>query len=549
MSIVLNAAGGLALFLFAMALMTDGLTLAGGRSLRSLLERWTRQPLQGVAAGAVVTGLVQSSSAVTVATLGFVNAGMLSLRQALTVVFGANLGTTMTGWLVSLIGFGFSVEAFALPVLAIGVVIRLTAPAKRWQGVGTAVVGFALFFLGLSILKDALGALEPEIGGYFVHAQGVTGILWALLLGFVATLITQSSSAAIAVILTAATHALITDTAAAAAIIGANIGTTSTAALATIGATPNAKRVAAGHIGFNLITGMVALAILPGLLLVSGWMSGEEARTTPTVMLAMFHTVFNVLGIALMLPLLGPFSKFLETRFQTIEEDLARPRYLDRTLVAAPSLAIDALMRELDRVRVLVCQVAQGAIAHPGVRLTTIERKATAIFALSRATARYATELRMGELPAEVAERLPRALRVARYLEEASMLTPGIDALVSEVSRSPEREVPAAFRPFLDAAQDCLILCGQEDRGAIDYNELERRYARFEAVYQELKSGYLQVGADRRLAIDEVDRLLDGFTLFRRLIEQVVKSVQHARIIADGNELHAMAENLPPATS
>jgi len=119
--LVFQAAGGLALFLLAMQMMTDGLKAFAGKHLRTLLSRWTRTPLRGVGAGFLITGLVQSSGAVTVATIGFVNAGLLSLQQALGVVFGANLGTTMTGWLVSLVGFGFKVENFALPILAIGV--------------------------------------------------------------------------------------------------------------------------------------------------------------------------------------------------------------------------------------------------------------------------------------------------------------------------------------------------------------------------------------------------------------------------------------------
>lgn len=154
--ILTNALGGLALFLLAMLLMTEGLNVFAGGGLKQLLGRWTSTPLRGVFAGILVTGVVQSSSAVTVATIGFVNAGVLTLRQALGVIFGTNVGTTMTGWLVSLVGFGFKIEAFALPILTLGVMLRLGCSSKRCNGLGMALAGFGLFFLGLADRKSVV---------------------------------------------------------------------------------------------------------------------------------------------------------------------------------------------------------------------------------------------------------------------------------------------------------------------------------------------------------------------------------------------------------
>src|SRR5690606_26034061 len=148
----------------AMLMMTEGLKIFAGRSLKTLLERWTSTPLRGVFAGMLVTGLVQASAAVTVATIGFVNAGIITLRQALGVIYGTNVGTTMTAWLVSLVGFDFDIEAFALPILTIGVALRLLCSDKRWQGLGDALAGFGLFFLGLAILKDAFVGFAGNLG-------------------------------------------------------------------------------------------------------------------------------------------------------------------------------------------------------------------------------------------------------------------------------------------------------------------------------------------------------------------------------------------------
>ena len=141
-SVVIQAAGGLALFLLAMGMMTDGLKTFAGAGLKRLLERWTDRPLRGLATGILITGLVQSSSAVTVATIGFVNAGMLTLSQAIAVVFGANVGTTVTSWLVALVGSGFKISALALPILTVGVILRIAGSGGRWASLGEALAGF-----------------------------------------------------------------------------------------------------------------------------------------------------------------------------------------------------------------------------------------------------------------------------------------------------------------------------------------------------------------------------------------------------------------------
>ena len=252
---------------------------------------------------------MQSSSAVTIATIGFVNAGILSLRQAMGVIFGTNVGTTMTAWLVSLVGFGFKIDALALPILVIGVTLRLLAASARWKGLGDALTGFGLFFLGLDLLKEAFEGLAVSFSANLGASASPN---WAgmILVGFTATLLTQSSSAAIAIILTAFAGGMVGFEGAAAAVIGANIGTTSTAALATLKATSAAKRLALSHIGFNLITGVVALCLLP-LMLAFVHQLGDilELESSPTALLALFHTLFNLLGVLIMLPVAAPLSR------------------------------------------------------------------------------------------------------------------------------------------------------------------------------------------------------------------------------------------------
>jgi phosphate:Na+ symporter len=527
MVLILSAAGGLGIFLLAMTMMTAGLKVFGGESLKRYLERWTSSPLRGVATGTLVTALVQSSSAVTVATIGFVNAGFLSLGHALGIIFGANLGTTMTGWLVSVTGFGFRIEAFALPIIALGVGLRVAVQNKRLRGLGEALTGFGLFFLGLAILKEAFSEVSTTFGTTTLAAAGTgtAGVALFAVIGLVATVLTQSSSAAVALILTAASQSALGLGAAAAAIIGANIGTTSTAAFAVIGATPNAKRVAAGHILFNLLTGLVALAILPALL----WATRELGEllglsSHPAIVLALFHTVFNAIGVALMLPFVGPLTRFLLRHFTTAEEDMSRPRHLDRTVAATPAFAVPALEQELRRMQDLVCSSGLAAVAGQHDRAAAIERRAVAIYQLGQATAAFAVEVRMEDMTREDAEALVRLLRIARYLEEATSLLPQLHAAGLDGHRLTHEATKASVLDLLAAAQTCLTACSEDTDDPQWRGRLENARDRFETLYQDAKAAVLRAAATHLLSIDHTDRLLDTMSSTRRMIEQTVKA-------------------------
>ena len=522
MDVAFNAAGGLALFLLAMTMLTDGLKVFGGQGLKRLLRDWTSTKRRGVLSGALVTAMVQSSSAVTVATIGFVNANVLSLRQALAVIFGANVGTTMTGWLVSLIGFGFRIEALALPILAVGVAIRLLAPGKRVQGLGTALAGFGLFFLGLALLKDAFGGFAAQIDvATFGAATDVAGLAAFVGVGIVATVLTQSSSAAIALILTAATQQVIGIEAAAAAIIGANIGTTSTAMLAVIGATPNARRVAAGHLAFNLVTAIVALALLPLVLAATAWLGGWAGLGgQPAPLLALFHTAFNLLGVAIMLPLTDWLASRLGRMFRTAEEDISQPRHLDRTILGTPALAVLALHQELARLAGIVRDLALAGLRPTEARRKPSVARAEAARALALAIGEFVTSARMETLPRDVAEELPRVLRVARYLEEAAQLVPEAEALRAasirlqgDVARQVERTLSTAATA-VDLAGPASALAAPPATDAV---------AAFRSAYQAAKAALLAAAAARTLDIEAVDSLLDRLSHTQRMVDQVDK--------------------------
>ena len=507
--------GGLALFMLAMEMMTNGLKNAAGSQLRHLLGQWTKTPLRGLAAGAIITGIVQHSGAVTVATIGFVNAGLLTLKHSLGVIFGSNIGTTMTGWLVSLVGFGFKIEALALPLLAAGVGLRMISRVPRNQFLGEALSGFALFFLGLSILKTALeGAAGGFMGGDMISSD--YGLPMFLLIGVIATVLTQSSSASLAIVLTAAASGLISLPDAAAAVIGANLGSTSTAALSALRATANARRLAIGHILFNLMTGAIALLIMPAML----WAVAEvtnllELESNPAVSLAIFHTLFNVLGAAVMLPFTAPFARFLGRLFRSKEEDNAKPRYLDDTLITTPELAIGAVDQEMKRLIRHTRGLLRVCLDREGLNEAQIGPKADAIRNLNAAITDYIGRLNAEKMQISIVEALAISLRTCRYLAETTELAPQLLAMRRLSERTEFTSIEGVHQEYLDILRD-LISAEQPAPEVL---------ARAEQLYQALKDETLQLMVRQTSATGPGEQMLNSLSGSRRLSDQWAKSL------------------------
>jgi len=437
--------GGVGLFLLGMSLMSDGLKVAAGRTLKQILERWTDTAAHGLFSGALLTALVQSSSAVTVAAIGFVNAGMLTLERSVWVIFGSNLGTTMTGWLVALIGFKIKIELFAMPVIGIGMFMRLSGSDTRRGALGQALAGFGLFFVGISVLRDAFEGVAASVDVASVAADGFLGVVVFVGLGFLMTLVTQSSSAAISIALAAAAGNLIALEPAAAMVVGANIGTTSTALLASMGATPNAKRVAAAHVLFNVLTGVVAILILPGMLRIVS-MIQNTMHLTPdaATSLALFHTVFNVLGIALIWPLTKRLVVWLKAHFISLEEDLGRPRFLDKNALVVPSLALESLIMELSRLQEIAVSIVTTALSPLPAAQQELRQRLNVVETLSRRIGEYASQMYRSELPLGVSEALMHPYRALQHFEEIARIGANLPQLRGE-------------RPALDDESERLL--------------------------------------------------------------------------------------------
>jgi phosphate:Na+ symporter len=333
---MIEAFGGLGFFLLGMSLMTDGLHGLAGNSMRKALTRFTHSPLSGALTGTCSTALLQSSTATTVATIGFVSASLLTFPQGLGIVLGANVGTTVTGWLVALLGFKLKLGTLALGLVGIGALIRLFGQGKL-RHLGLAIAGFGAIFVGINFIQSGMLALSEYIDFSGFTANDWLDRLLLVLVGIITTVITQSSSAGVAMTLAALNTNTISLEQGCALIIGMDVGTTATAAIATIGGSIHARRTGFSHVIYNLLTGLMAfLLITPFLTLINTLDLSIAVEFT----LVAFHSSFNILGVALVLPFASHFAQLI-TRLFPSDDRLTQK--LDRQLLQQPSLAITAV--------------------------------------------------------------------------------------------------------------------------------------------------------------------------------------------------------------
>lgn len=358
-SVITQVLGGIGLFLVGMVLVTDGLRAAAGDSLRTFLLRYTGGPLKALLSGAAATALVQSSSAITVATIGFVGAGLLSFEQALGITFGANIGTTATGWIVAVLGLQYSISALALPMVGIGALTRLFSRGRAAH-LGLALSGFGIIFVGIDTLQTGMQALAGEFTSAALPGDSWMGRLALVGIGTLMTTVMQSSSAAVATTLTAVHGGAISLQQAAAMVIGVNIGTTVTAGIAAIGGSTAAKRTALAHLLFNFLTGAVAFATLPAFVWASGRVGQGVAPGDATIMLATFHTAFNLLGVALIFPFAGHFAAMVTRLIH--HRGPALTRHLDVSAAAQGGLATEAVRQTVIEIAGTVAEVLAGVL-------------------------------------------------------------------------------------------------------------------------------------------------------------------------------------------
>ena len=349
MSTTIAILGGVGLFLLGMTVMTDGLKALAGSALRVVLAKAAATPLSGAFWGAAITLLVQSSSAVTMTTIGLVSAGLLTFPQGLGLVFGANVGTTGTGWLVALIGVRVSLSTYALPMIFLGALAKLLGGA-RIAAAGGAHAGFALVLYGLTTLQQGMGGLAESLHPSDLPAvlgapgvewsAGLVGLMTLIIVGLEMTAVMQSSTAAIAVTISAFYAGAVSLEQGAALIIGQNIGTATSSALAAIGASTTAKRLALAYVLFKLIAALIAIIAFP---FTTALMRVFAASVDGMTLLAAYHTAYNLVGVAVLLPATQWFTRVVERLLPS--KQTALERALDPNALASPVIAVETARR------------------------------------------------------------------------------------------------------------------------------------------------------------------------------------------------------------
>lgn len=367
MSTTVSVLGGVGLFLLGMSVMTGGLKDLAGSRLRETLARMAATPLSGAFWGAFVTLIVQSSSATTMTTIGLVSAGLLTFAQGLGLVFGANVGTTGTGWLIALIGVRVSLTAAALPMIFVGALLKLLG-RERLSAAGAALAGFALVLFGLTTLQQGMAGVAEQLHPAdlpAVFGAGAWSSLWGVtvlvVLGLVMTAVMQSSTAAIAVTLSAHHAGAIGLDQACALIIGQNIGTATSSAMAAIGASSTAKRLALAYVLFKLIAAVIALVAFP---LTTPLLARAARSIDGVTLLAAYHTAYNVVGVAVLLPMIDRFTRLVERMLPERRSPLTR--CLDPAALATPLAAEEAVRRTVARALGMMC-AAIASSSTPGM--------------------------------------------------------------------------------------------------------------------------------------------------------------------------------------
>ena len=347
-SIVFNFVGALALLLWGMDLLSSGIQKGAGNKLQKLLSVVSGNRFTAVLTGLVVTGIIQSSSATTVMVVSFVNAQILSLTQAIGIIFGANIGTTVTAWIVSFFGFSFKISAFAIPLVGIGFFLK-SINKFGLKNFSELFLGFGLLFLGLDLLGDTL-SLNPESVSFInkITDWGFGGILFGVFLGTVLTALIHSSSAFTAIVLTMAATGTLNWPLSAALVLGSNIGTTIDAVLSSIGASTNAKRAAAVHVGFNICgTILAVICFNPFLKLVDLVVPGTP-QSNITNHIAMLHTIFNTCSTIIFLPFVNQIAKIV-TKLIKEPKAVQEKNYKLPVLITQQRYTIDSYILQIEK--------------------------------------------------------------------------------------------------------------------------------------------------------------------------------------------------------
>ncbi len=340
--------GGIALFLIGMEYMEGGFKAFSGGLLESVLEKFTNNTPKAITTGFLSTAIVQSSSLISIIIISFLSAELITLTSAVGVIFGSNIGTTATAWLVSTFGLKIKISVYAMPMIVMGILIPLFLKENSWKGIASIFIGLGIIFLGIGYMKEGFETLKEGINLAQYAMAGYAGIFVYVLVGAIATVVIQSSSATMAIIITALATGQIDYANALALAIGANVGTTVTAVLGALKSNENGKRLAVAHFIFNITTAIIAIVFIYQLADLVDYLAVMVGIGTEnyTMKLALFHTIFNIIGVLAVSPFITILVKYLNTLFVPKGINKGKPKYLNDAVLALPSTALSAIILE-----------------------------------------------------------------------------------------------------------------------------------------------------------------------------------------------------------
>ncbi len=428
---IFGTVGGLGLFLFGMVLMSEGLKKIAGQKLKKILESMTSTPIKAFLVGAGITAVIQASGATTVMSIGLVNAGMLTLRQAIGVIIGANVGTTATAWIVSVSGLSLDITLYSLPIVGVGFLLYIGGRTRKWKSAGEIMLGFGILFLGIGFMKDAFAPLSdsPRVHELFVALGGKP--LLAILVGIVVTILLQSSSAFIGIVQLLAMQGAFGNNWETALnisipfILGSNIGTTITAQIAAIQANRNSKRAAWAHTMFNVLGSVIAypFAYFGWYRLfvqkISPW---ELGPSTIAMEIAIAHSMFNIVNSGIFLSLIGLLEKTVIKIVPLRPSEVAMaPVVLEKHLLDTPEIAIEQAKREIVRMaktaKRAFRQSIDGIMEDDGKKLGSVGEIEDFIDSLQYEITSYLSALSGRSLSDGISVKLPVLLHAVNDLE------------------------------------------------------------------------------------------------------------------------------------
>jgi phosphate:Na+ symporter len=539
---ILRACGGLGLFLLGMFVMTEGLRALAGASLQRFLARFTTGATTGALTGAAATAVIQSSSATSIAAVGFVSAGLLTFPQSLGILFGANIGTTVTGWIVALIGFKFQLGTAALPLVLVGALLRLLG-RDRAAMIGQALAGFGLIFVGIDMLRQGMASFEGVLTPASFPDGSIVGMLLLALIGFAITLVTQSSSAGVATAITAVSAGAVTLPQAGALVIGMDAGTTVTAFIASIGGSTAARRTGVAHVTYNLMTGVMALLLLRPFMSAWGWARPSMMTGDPEIVLVAFHTFFNTLGVLLVLPVTGRFAALI--CWMIPEREPVLTRRLDRKLLPEPGMALTAVSATLNDLSGRTIGLLRGLLSGPPPVASLWSRGIREIEHAIDETRAYVGSVALPRLTGAQQRRVEAALHALdhldRLLARCSVVSPS--AIVRE--RPELAQAVGEARGMLD---DTIRWLAEPTPDAPD----EGARAAWESCQQSRESyriGVVRSASIGEIGADEALAALDAHRWWRRSVHHVWRILHHLERVQQESPAEEIAEDARAAES